>query len=180
VGASVLEIIIKLTAYLAIGLFIVNGVRMMISQGNPDRVAAARDGMLKTAIGSIIALLSGNLVGFIAGAFSSSGTKNGLSIVPANSSTLQAVLQYVFAVIGALSVLVVIIAGIRYIVSAGNPQKISQSRSAIIYALVGLVISVSSYIIVKALFNLIDTGEVPNGYLEPMEKIMSAVLLRRG
>ncbi len=174
IGASILEMIIKLAAYLAVGLFILNGAKMMVSQGSPERVASARDGMLKATIGLVVTLLSGNLVGLIASAFTDEGSDSGIPIVPADASTLQRVLQYVFAIIGAVAVLIVIIAGIRYIVSAGDPQRINTSKNTIIYAVVGLVISVSAYIIVGAIFNLVDTGELPGdgtSLVEPVDRL---------
>lgn len=76
--------------------------------------------------------------------------------VEANDSAIQSALSYIFAIIGGLSVLMVIIGGIRYIVSAGDPQRISTSKNTILYAIIGLVISVSAYVIVNFIFNAVE------------------------
>lgn len=79
----------------------------------------------------------------------------GIPNVEANETTLQSVLSYVFAAAGAISVLMVIIGGVRYIISAGNPQQATSAKNTIIYAIVGLVISISAFIIVNFIFNAI-------------------------
>ncbi len=60
-----------------------------------------------------------------------------------------------FAVVaGVGAVIVLVLAGIRYITSSGDPSQISQSKQAIIFALVGLVVifvsqSVINFIILR-------------------------------
>lgn len=66
----------------------------------------------------------------------------------ATSSELQAILTVVFGVIGGLSVLMVTISGLRYITSAGDPQKASQARNGILYSLVGLAVAAGAEAIV--------------------------------
>ena len=66
----------------------------------------------------------------------------GLPQTPANSNTLQHVLEIVFVIIGALAVLMITISGFRYIVSAGDPQRVAKAKDGIIYALVGLIIAI--------------------------------------
>lgn len=54
-----------------------------------------------------------------------------------------------------IAVIVIIIAGIQFILSQGEPNKVATARNSIIYALIGLVIcifagAITSYVIVKA------------------------------
>ncbi|MGH7241498.1 MAG: hypothetical protein ACREGB_04340 [Candidatus Saccharimonadales bacterium] len=60
------------------------------------------------------------------------------------SSEFQTILTFVFGVIGALSILMITIAGLRYITSAGDPQKAAGAKSALVYALIGLAIAISA------------------------------------
>jgi hypothetical protein len=59
-----------------------------------------------------------------------------------NASTIQTILQIVFGIAGALALLVITIAGFRYVLSAGDPQAIANAKNAIIYALIGLLIAI--------------------------------------
>lgn len=71
----------------------------------------------------------------------------------ADQSTITIILGIVFGIIGALALLVITIAGFRYILSAGDPQKIADAKSTIIYALIGLVVAISAEAIVAFVVN---------------------------
>ena len=62
---------------------------------------------------------------------------------------LQTMLNVVLAVTGAIAVLIIVLAGFRYIVSQGNPSEVAQARNAIIYALIGLVVIMFAFAIVN-------------------------------
>lgn len=66
----------------------------------------------------------------------------------APSSMLGTALSTAFAIIGAVSLLMIVISGLRYITAAGDPAKMSRAKSAIIYAVVGLAIALSGFSIV--------------------------------
>ncbi|HVX24553.1 MAG TPA: pilin [Candidatus Saccharimonadales bacterium] len=66
----------------------------------------------------------------------------------AGTTELHTILQIVFGVIGALTLLFVTISGFRYITSAGNPQQAAQAKNALIYSLVGLAVSLTAEAIV--------------------------------
>lgn len=51
-------------------------------------------------------------------------------------------------IIGVAAVIVIIIAGIQYMVSTGDPTKVNNAKNAIIYAVIGLVIAVAARTIV--------------------------------
>lgn len=67
---------------------------------------------------------------------------------PTQSTITDVVLPIVFGVAGAVSMLVIVIAGILFMLSRGDPQKSATARNAIIYAAVGLAISVAAFSIV--------------------------------
>ena len=83
----------------------------------------------------------------------SGSTNKCVSILPqvsANENQIQNGLAIVFGVIAAVAVLVIIIAAINFATSEGNPDSISKAKKTIIYALIGLLISLSAEIIVLA------------------------------
>lgn len=51
--------------------------------------------------------------------------------------------------VGALSVIMIIIGGIRYTVSAGNSANVTAAKNTIMYALVGLIIAFLAFAIVN-------------------------------
>jgi hypothetical protein len=58
----------------------------------------------------------------------------------AKGSDLKSILNIVLAVMGALAFLMLVIAGLRYTISQGDPTRVADSKRMIIYTLVGLVV----------------------------------------
>lgn len=73
---------------------------------------------------------------------------HGLPHPAANQSTISTVLGIVFAVTASMALLMIVIAGFRYIVATGDPNATAQARNTIIYSVVGLLISLAAYSIV--------------------------------
>ncbi|MGH7156731.1 MAG: pilin [Candidatus Saccharimonadales bacterium] len=71
----------------------------------------------------------------------------------ANASSLNHLLTILFTIIGALAFLMLVIAGFRYVISQGEPQKMAEIRSQIIYIAIGLVLTGSADIIVTFILN---------------------------
>lgn len=63
-------------------------------------------------------------------------------------STVTDGLQIFFGIAAAVAVLIIAISALRIVISRGNPQDVQKSRDAIIYAAVGLVITMTAFIIV--------------------------------
>lgn len=66
----------------------------------------------------------------------------------ASGSQIQTALQVIFQIAGVVAVIVIVVAGISYIVSAGDPQKTAKAKDAILYACIGLVVAILANIIV--------------------------------
>lgn len=59
------------------------------------------------------------------------------------------VLETFTFIIGAISVLMIIIGGIRYATSNGEQAQVTGAKNTILYAIVGLVVAIMSYGIVR-------------------------------
>lgn len=66
----------------------------------------------------------------------------------ADDQVIRTVLQLTFGVIGAITVLFIIITALKMVVSQGDPQAIAKARQSLIYAAVGLIIVISAQLIV--------------------------------
>ncbi len=58
------------------------------------------------------------------------------------------VMKAVFQLMGMIAVVVVIVGGIQYAVSSGDPKRTARAKETILYAVIGIVISLSAYAIV--------------------------------
>ena len=69
------------------------------------------------------------------------------------TSIAKNIISILLWVVGIASVIVIIYAGITFIISAGNPSKISQAKTMLTYAVVGLVVAILAYAIVNFVIN---------------------------
>ena len=58
------------------------------------------------------------------------------------------IIKLVMGMIGAIAVLVIVIAGVMYMTSGGDQGRTETAKNWIVYAIVGLVVSIMSYMIV--------------------------------
>lgn len=69
-----------------------------------------------------------------------------------DQSPVQTILTIFWAVAGAVSLLIITISGFRFVISRGEPQNVAKAKNAIIYAVIGLVISIMATAIVGFVF----------------------------
>ena len=60
--------------------------------------------------------------------------------------------------IGIIGVIMLIVGGIRYILSAGNSAQVTAAKNTILYALIGIVIAVLALVIVNFVIDLPTSG----------------------
>ena len=93
---------------------------------------------------SALALDSSAESGFEKG-IKDTGGSSGQSV----SSFIQSIINILLFIAGVIAVVMVVIGGLRFVLSNGDSGATSKARNTIIYALVGLVITIMSYAIVN-------------------------------
>ena len=71
----------------------------------------------------------------------------------ADQATLSSIYLWIFAVVGALAVLFLVIGGTRYALAGGDPEKVKKAKNEILYSMIGLVIAALAAVIVKYVIN---------------------------
>ena len=74
------------------------------------------------------------------------------------NSIFTTIINTLLFVIGAISVVMLIIGGIRYTVSSGDSGAITGAKNTILYAIVGLIIAFLAYAIVNWVLVAINPG----------------------
>lgn len=67
---------------------------------------------------------------------------------PAGQLRVEAIMEVVFQVTAGISILIITIAGLTYVLSQGDSQRVARAKDAILYAIIGLVVSILGYSIV--------------------------------
>ena len=70
------------------------------------------------------------------------------------TSIVGTVINTMLFIVGILSVIMIIYAGIRFITAGGNAQQVSTAKNILIYSVVGLVISIIAYAVVNWVIGL--------------------------
>ena len=60
--------------------------------------------------------------------------------------------------VGVVAVIVLIIGGIKYLISGGDSKKVTDAKNTILYAIIGLVIAVLSFAIVNFVIASLPSG----------------------
>jgi hypothetical protein len=82
-------------------------------------------------------------------ATSAACTNNTTDPVSGTDGVIYKVTQLVVFATSIVAVLMIMIGGFTYIMSSGDPQKISAAKNTIIYAIIGLIVAVSAQLIIK-------------------------------
>jgi hypothetical protein len=65
------------------------------------------------------------------------------------TNTVGSVVNLLLYLAGALAIIFIVIGGLKYVLSEGNPANIQSAKNTLLYAIVGLVIAVSAFAIVN-------------------------------
>jgi len=69
--------------------------------------------------------------------------------VSLNSATIGAILTAVFTLVGGLATLFLLVGAVRYVTSNGDQGQLAQAKNTILYAIVGIIVSLSAFAIVQ-------------------------------
>ena len=64
-------------------------------------------------------------------------------------TVVLSVLKYVFGIIGLIAVIMIIIGGIKYVTSQGDPSRTKSAKDTILYSVIGLIIALAAFAIVS-------------------------------
>ncbi len=61
----------------------------------------------------------------------------------------QKVANFLILLVGAIAVIMLIIGGLRYVISSGNEKAVEGAKNTILYAIIGIVVAILAYAAVK-------------------------------
>lgn len=76
---------------------------------------------------------------------------------------INALVEFSIQIVGAVAVLSIILSGYKYIVSGGDEKKTKEARDSIFNTVIGMIIVVSAYLLVK--FVMVDFLKVESSYI---------------
>ena len=68
----------------------------------------------------------------------------------------------VLLIVGLISVIMLVYGGLRYILSGGDSKKVTDAKNTVLYAIIGLIISMLAYAIVHFVLNSVIGVDTTN------------------
>lgn len=140
--------------YLALGFIIYGGYLYIMSQGDPGKMAKGKKALTSAVIGTVIAASAVVIVNTAKSALLISASEGWQQ-----SSKVQDIIDnafnWAFAMGGIVAVAFIVKGAIEYVVSQGDPGKVSKATRSIIYAVIGLVVVLLAFAITTFIFNTI-------------------------
>lgn len=82
-----------------------------------------------------------------------------------STGVFKQVTNTILYIVGVIAVIMLIIGGIKYVISGGDAKKVTDAKNTILYAIIGLVISFLAYAIVNFVISVLPSGESTVGSL---------------
>ena len=85
------------------------------------------------------------VTGNIEGNFPSAGVVGDFGVLATKVVTI------LMGISGSIAIILIIIAGIKFVTSGGDPKKLAAAQATITYAIIGIAVTVLAFIILQAL-----------------------------
>lgn len=69
------------------------------------------------------------------------------------ADTFTKIANVLVFIVGAVAVILIIVGGLRYVLSAGDPKSTKEAKDTVLYAIVGVVVAITAYAMVNFVFN---------------------------
>ncbi len=77
--------------------------------------------------------------------------------------TFATITNVLLFIIGAIAVIMIVIGGIRYVVSGGDSSQITAAKNTILYAIVGIIVAILAYAVVNFVLQSFIPGSGTSG-----------------
>ncbi len=154
---------ISLSVAIAILLIVVAGIYLMLSPEDEDLKTKAIDTIVWSIAGLIIIVLSYTIVEIVSNLDFSSGTNPNINVDVKSQKELDGLvkgdlrselipefIQTILKLMGTLAFLLFIYAGGMMVLRDGDQEKVTKAKRILIYAIVGVVVSLLAYLIIEA------------------------------
>ena len=76
-----------------------------------------------------------------------------------NNGIFRQVTNIIIYIVGVIAVIMLVIGGIKYVISGGDSKKVTDAKNTILYAIIGLVIAFLSYAIVRFVITALPSSD---------------------
>lgn len=140
---NITSLVLSVVGYLAVGFVVYGGFQYLLSSGDPGRAAKGRKTITNALVGTVICVVASTVMSTISGIITEARGKG------TAGDFFKSVFNHALTWGGILCVVMIVIAGIEYAISIGNPGKIAKAKNTILYSAIGLIIIILAAAIVN-------------------------------
>ena len=106
---------------------------------------------------------SANFSGGVQGGANSARGDDQTSELFGQTGIFRTITNVLLFILGAISVIMIIIGGLRYVVSGGNATAVTAAKNTILYAIVGVIVALLAYAIINFVLSSFTGGTGTGG-----------------
>lgn len=119
-------------------------------------VVAAFSLMITTPVSAVVSCPADSIrAGKNADTLAQCNVKEDNTLLP----TVQVIIDVIIGVLGLVAVLVIILGGVSYTTSTGDPGKVKKAKDTIMYGIIGLIVAILAYAIVNFVLSSISKNQ---------------------
>ena len=146
---NIVTMVLQIVGYVCVGFVIWGGYLYMLANGDSGKVANGKKTITHALIGLVIcmtaSLISGAMVDIARDA-------------AVDANFFANIFNHAFMWAGIVCAILVVLGGISYVTSSGEPSKVAKAKNTITYAAIGLAITLLAAAIVNLVVNAVNNG----------------------
>lgn len=142
---NIVTMVLQIVGYVCVGFVIWGGYLYMLARGESGKVASGKKTITNALIGLVICMTASLISGAIVDVASGAAT---------DANFFASIFNTAFLWAGIVCAIIIVIGGISYVTSTGDPQKTAKAKNTIMYAAIGLAIT----LLAAAIVNLVVTA----------------------
>ena len=180
IADNILAIIAGIAVYFLIGYVIYGGYLYIFSSGDPAKSTAGKRTLTNAFIGLAIATCARIIISSIGIAiinsnnFDSCTMESGCGV--SEAEIITNLINWFIGIAGVVSAAYVVVGGIGYITSSGDPAKLQKSKITIVYALIGLAIVALSLTMSSFAVDAINSANNGEDIRGPIINLLNTVI----
>lgn len=127
----------------AAAFVVIGGIKYITSSGDSSKLQQAKNTIFYALIGLAIVGLAEVIVAFVTNIINKADGGGDIE------ASLIVILNNIIAIAGVIAVIFIIVSGVTYMTSAGDPGKIQKAKSTLLYSVIGLIVVALAYAIVN-------------------------------
>ena len=156
--AKVLVTFRGMVVVLALIFFVYSAIVYITSAGADDRTKSAKGGMTAALIGLALGIAAPSILKTIAQILGWGQTEGELTNALTFAQIALKVLNFLLSMVGVLGMIMLIVSGVMYFGAAANEKNVESAKKTATYAIMGIVLALTSMLIVRQVASLLTSG----------------------